>query len=63
MTFAEILAAHPATVEVFKRLGLHCAECAIARLETLEDCALLHDIDADALAAELNEFIDGHEVK
>jgi hybrid cluster-associated redox disulfide protein len=63
MTFAEILAAHPATVAVFKRLGLHCAECAIARFETLQDCALLHDIDADALTAELNAFLAGQEAQ
>ncbi|MFQ6099151.1 MAG: DUF1858 domain-containing protein [Armatimonadota bacterium] len=63
MTFAEILNAHPRASEVFKRLGLHCAECAIARLETLQDCAALHDIDVDRLVAELNELIAEQELE
>ena len=57
MTFDEILALCPQSAEVFERHGLHCDKCAIARLATLADGALLHDLDLEALLAELRALV------
>ncbi len=53
MTFDEVLAAYPESAQVFERYGLHCHKCAIARLETLADGAMLHDLDLAQLLREL----------
>ncbi|MFQ6130688.1 MAG: DUF1858 domain-containing protein [Armatimonadota bacterium] len=54
MTFDEVMDLLPQAVAIFKRRGLHCHECAVARLETLKDGAMLHSFDVDDLLAELN---------
>jgi hybrid cluster-associated redox disulfide protein len=55
MTFDEVFAICPKAPEVLTRLGLKCHECAIARMSTVEDCAIMHDLDVDALVADLNK--------
>jgi len=50
----EILEKCPGAREVFERHGLDCAACFGANVETLEDGALMHDIDVEVLIEELN---------
>lgn len=54
MPIGEIVQNHPDTVQVFLRHGLMCFGCAIARFESLEQGALAHGIDLDALLQDLN---------
>ena len=57
MTIAEIVGNYPDTVPVFLAEGMHCIGCALAGGETLENGALSHGIDADALTKKLNQSI------
>ncbi len=57
MTIQEIVAQHPETVRTFFQHGLMCVGCAAARFESLEQGALAHGIDVDALVAALNEAV------
>ena len=55
MTFNEVFAVCPDAPEVLTRLGLKCHACAIARMSTVEDCAVMHDLDVDSLVEDLNK--------
>jgi len=57
MAIGEIVEKYPKTVEVFLRHGLMCFGCAVARFENLEQGAVAHGIDVDALLADLNKVV------
>lgn len=55
MSISEIVQNHPQTVRVFLSHGLMCIGCAAARFESLQQGALAHGIDVEALLKDLNE--------
>ena len=57
MPIGEVVQQYPAAVEVFLRHGLMCFGCAIARFESLEQGALAHGIDVEALLQDLNAVV------
>ena len=56
---ADLLRSHPDTAEVFSRLGLGCFACMGADMETVEEGAVMHGLDVEAMVAELNTAISG----
>ncbi|NTU72531.1 MAG: DUF1858 domain-containing protein [Coriobacteriia bacterium] len=52
----DIIAVHPDAADVFERHGLGCAHCLAASMETLAQAAVVHDISAQVLLAELNDL-------
>ncbi|MBN1402507.1 MAG: DUF1858 domain-containing protein [Anaerolineae bacterium] len=54
MAIADIVRQYPQTVRVFFNHGLMCVGCAAARFENLEQGAMAHGIDVDALLKDLN---------
>jgi hybrid cluster-associated redox disulfide protein len=57
MTIGEVVEKYPQTVEVFLRHGLMCFGCAIARFENVEQGAMAHGIDVEALMKDLNAAV------
>lgn len=57
MTIGEIVQNYPETIEVLFEAGMGCLGCAIARFENLEQGAMAHGIDVDALVDELNKVV------
>jgi len=55
MTIQEVVETNPETIRVFLEHGLHCIGCAVARFENIEQGAMAHGIDVDALINDLNE--------
>ena len=55
MPIGDVVKSHPETVPVFMRHGLHCIGCAVAAFESIEEGAVAHGIDVDALMKDLNE--------
>ena len=55
MTIAQALEEKPDCGPVFMQFGMHCLGCAIAHGETVEQAAVVHGIDLDALLAALNK--------
>ncbi len=49
--------AYPEIADTFQRFGMHCFGCMAARFESIEEGALAHNIDVDALMKALNEAI------
>lgn len=57
MPIGDVVRQHPETIEVFSRHGLHCIGCAIASFESIEEGAMVHGIDIEALVTDLNAII------
>ena len=57
MPIGDVVRAHPETIEVFSKHGLHCIGCAVAAFESIAEGATVHGIDIDALIADLNTAI------
>jgi hybrid cluster-associated redox disulfide protein len=57
MPIGEVVEKHPETIPVFLHHGLMCFGCAIARFEDIEQGAVAHGIDVDALVTDLNEAV------
>ena len=57
MSIIEIVQKYPDTVEVLMNAGMGCLGCAAAQFENIEQGAMAHGIDIDALIEALNESI------
>ncbi|NPV58310.1 MAG: DUF1858 domain-containing protein [Actinobacteria bacterium] len=57
MTIQEVVEKNPETIRVFLEHGLHCIGCSVARFENIEQGALAHGIDVDALIRDLNTSV------
>ena len=57
MPIGEVVQNYPQTIEVFLKHGLMCFGCAIARFENVEQGAMAHGINVDALIKDLNAAV------
>lgn len=57
MTIGELLRVDENIVPILMRAGMHCIGCPSAQGESLEEAAVVHGIDADVLAAQINDFL------
>lgn len=55
MGIIEVVQKYPQTIEVFMNFGMGCLGCAAAHFESIEQGALAHGMDVDALMKALNE--------
>ncbi|MBM3188399.1 MAG: DUF1858 domain-containing protein [Chloroflexi bacterium] len=61
MPIADIVRRYPETIRTFFNHGLMCVGCAAARFENLQQGALAHGIDVDALLKDLNAVVQQEE--
>jgi hybrid cluster-associated redox disulfide protein len=57
MSILEVVQKYPDTVDVFVNAGMGCLGCAAAHFENIEQGAMAHGIDIDALISNLNEAV------
>ncbi len=57
MSILEVVQKYPATAEVLMNAGMGCLGCAAAHFENIEQGAMAHGIDIDALMEELNKVV------
>jgi hybrid cluster-associated redox disulfide protein len=57
MSIGEVVTKYPQTVKVFLQHGLMCVGCAAARFENLEQGAVAHGINVEALIKDLNASV------
>ena len=57
MSIMEVVTKYPDTVPVFMNSGMGCIGCAAAHFENIQQGAMAHGIDIDALMAGLNEVV------
>ena len=56
MSIGQVLAIDRTTVPIFMSYGMHCLYCPHASAESIEQAAMVHGVDADALVKALNEY-------
>lgn len=56
MTIGEILRTKPEIAPVLMNAGMHCLRCPSAQGESLEEAAMVHGMDIDALMQEIAEL-------
>ncbi|GFO96598.1 hypothetical protein ig2599ANME_0787 [groundwater metagenome] len=54
-TIEEVVNKYPETMMIFMKHGLHCVGCHVAAFESIEQGALTHGINVDALVNDLNK--------
>ena len=54
----ELLNMNPNVKEILMGFGLHCFGCPMSQMETLEEAAAVHGVDADLLVDKVNEFLN-----
>lgn len=50
----EILEKAPEKAEILLELGMHCLECPVSQMETLEEACEVHGIDVNDVVDKLN---------
>ena len=53
-TIDELLTVFPAAAPILMEIGMHCLGCPSAQMESLEEAAMVHGIDADLLVEKIN---------
>lgn len=57
MTIGQALQVSHDIIPVLFEIGMHCIGCPSAQMETLEEAAMVHGLDADELLAKINAAI------
>jgi hybrid cluster-associated redox disulfide protein len=57
MAIGDVVSKYPSTINVFFKHGLGCVGCAVARFENIQQGAMAHGIDVDALINDLNQAV------
>ena len=42
---------------ILLNIGMHCLGCPSSQMETIEEAAMVHGIDPDALVTQINNFL------
>lgn len=53
----EALQLDPGTAQFFLEIGMHCLGCPSASGESIEQAAMVHGVDADALIDKINAYL------
>ena len=57
-TIGELLLLNPNVSTILMGFGLHCFGCPMSQMETLEEAAMVHGVDADLMIDKINEFLN-----
>ena len=53
----ELLSINVDVAPILLEIGMHCLGCPSAQMESIEEAAMVHGIDPDALVDKINEFL------
>ena len=57
MLIGQLLALNPNIAATLMRAGMHCIGCPSSQMESLEEAAMVHGMDADLLVQQINDFL------
>ncbi|WP_455716486.1 DUF1858 domain-containing protein [Anaerosporobacter sp.] len=60
MIIADIIALDQGTIPILLNSGMHCIGCPSSQAESIEEAAMVHGLDADALIDDLNAYLEGN---
>ena len=55
MTIGEVLEINKDAKTILSGFGMHCFSCPMSQMETIEEAAMVHGVDADLMLEKLNE--------
>lgn len=53
----ELLQIDAEVAPILLEIGMHCLGCPSSQMESIEEAAMVHGIDPDALVNKINEFL------
>ena len=57
MIIADILAVDPGNAAILMAAGMHCIGCPSSQMETIEQAAMVHGLEPQALVDQINTFL------
>ena len=57
MTIADIIRIDTGVIPILMEAGMHCVGCPSAQGESLEEAAMVHGMDIDALIEDINAYL------
>ena len=57
MLIGELIHMDELIPQMLMAAGMHCLGCPSSQMETVEEAAMVHGIDPDALVKEINDFL------
>ena len=57
MLIGQLLQIDANIAPILMRAGMHCLGCPSSQMESLEEAALVHGLDADVLVNQINDFL------
>lgn len=60
MLIVDIISQHPIAAQFLMDVGMECLFCPASQMETLEQACMVHGIDAEEIAAALNEKLQSY---
>ena len=57
MLIGELLQLDIDTAQILMGAGMHCVGCPSSQMESLEEAAMVHGMDADLLVQQINDFL------
>ena len=61
MLIGQLLQLDPNMAGILMASGMGCVGCPSAQMESLEEAAMVHGIDADVLIQQLNDYLAGRQ--
>ena len=56
----QLLQIDPNIAPILMRAGMHCLGCPSSQMESLEEAAMVHGMDADLLVQQINDFLENN---
>lgn len=53
----ELLTIDEGVAPILLGIGMHCLGCPSSQMETIEEAAMVHGVDADMLVDEINSYL------
>ena len=57
MLIGELLQLDPNIAGILMRAGMHCIGCPSSQMESLEEAAMVHGMEADVLVEQINDVL------
>lgn len=57
MLIGQLLQIDANIAPILMRAGMHCLGCPSSQMESLEEAAMVHGMDADLLVQQINDFL------
>lgn len=61
MLIGELVQLDQGVIPILMGAGMHCIGCPSAQAESLEEAAMVHGLEADALVNAINEYLKAKE--